>query len=691
MELHNAQKQIVQDNHRFRVINCGRRFGKTTLSVLEIVGRACLMKKQNIAYIAPTYQQARDIAWAEFRRIMPEDSSAKPKYNEGRLEINIINGSKIWLKGWENIETLRGQKFDFLIIDEVAMMRNFWENWQEVIRPTLTDTKGQAMFISTPKGFNHFYDLYNLQDKDSDYKSFHFTTYDNPFIPKDEIEKARKELTEDRFHQEYMADFRKTEGLVYKEFNRDKHLFDEVGFEGQKFQVVKTFGGHDFGTHNPCASITIKKDSDNIYWVTDEWYKTGKTDSEQADYVAALKWNECYPDPESASGIEEMKRRGINVRDVIKNKDSIKNGINAVRELFKQRRLFISNSCVNLIWELETYSYPEKKTDKNEEENPIKENDHACLVGDTLIKMASGESRKIKNVLIGNWVNTPKGNCMVIDRGLTQKDAEIYEIELSNGYKLKGTGNHKIFTNRGHIAIDSLRDDDIIKVLNTNLIPVWKRQLSSMERDIIGMVNTIAQLADIKMDQKGFIKQFGNITKEQFQKDSISIIKTEIERTTRLIILNLYQLKSIYQTIIKEIGRNKNLEKRLEKILTLSETVRKFGIQQIRVLSGTKNTEKNLGKIDKHLKRFARFAEKDMKLIIHQEADFAIRIVKRKLCGKEDVYNITVKDEHCYYANGILVKNCDALRYALSMESATNSKPKVHIYRPDIKKYERNY
>lgn len=372
MELHLNQRRIAESRKRFRVICCGRRFGKTTLAIEEIKVKA-LSVSCNIAYIAPTYQQARDIAWTMLKN---ELRPIIVKENESRLELLVYtkDGDKslIQLRGWESIETLRGQQFDFIVIDEIAMMRNFWINWQEVIRPTLTDTKGEAMFISTPKGFNHFYDLYNLENTDSDYKSFHFTSYDNPFIPKEELDKAKKEITEDRFAQEYMADFRKTEGLVYKEFDRAKHLFED-----KEINAVKTISGIDFGFTNPATVLTIKKDKDARYWVTDEWYKTQQTDAQIADYVAALSFNECYPDPESASGIEELKRRKVNVRDVIKNKDSIRNGINAVRELFKSNRLFIHKNCQNLIWELETYSYPDKKADHNEEENPIKENDHA--------------------------------------------------------------------------------------------------------------------------------------------------------------------------------------------------------------------------------------------------------------------------------------------------------------------------
>jgi len=182
MELHKAQNQIAEDLHRFRVVNCGRRFGKTTEAVLEIKAKA-LARPNRIAYIAPTYQQARDIAWEQLKQEVQDFNKG---INESRLEVKTrtLEGGEsiIFLRGWESVETLRGQKFDFLVIDEIAQMRNFWLNWQEVLRPTLTDTKGEALFISTPKGFNHFYDLFNLENTDSDFKSFHFTSYDNPFL-----------------------------------------------------------------------------------------------------------------------------------------------------------------------------------------------------------------------------------------------------------------------------------------------------------------------------------------------------------------------------------------------------------------------------------------------------------------------------------------------------------------------------
>lgn len=373
MNLTPSQSIIAKSTHRFRVVNCGRRFGKTTLAVLEMVAKAVYGNDRQICYIAPTYQQARDIAWQELKRIcLP----AINKVNESRLEItlNTTKGgtSTIMLRGWESIETLRGQKFHFIVVDEIASMRNWAMNWQEVIRPTLTDVRGEALFISTPKGFNHFYDLYNQENKDSDYKSFHFTTYDNTHIPVDEIDKAKLELTEDRFAQEYLADFRKTEGLVYKEFDRTRHLFD-----GEVTNVSEFIAGVDFGFTNPCATIHIKRDYDNNYWVTAEWYQRGRTDEQIGDYIRSCQFNAVYPDPENPSAISVLNAKGISVREVIKGKDSIMTGINRVRDLLKRNKLKIHKDCVNLISELETYSYPDKKPNSNEYENPIKEHDHA--------------------------------------------------------------------------------------------------------------------------------------------------------------------------------------------------------------------------------------------------------------------------------------------------------------------------
>lgn len=363
------QKTIAKCLNRFRVICIGRRGGKTTLSIEEIKGKA-VAKPSRIAYIAPTYQQARDIAWEMLKK---ELNPIIIQANESRLEIRVktLQGGEsiILLRGWESIETLRGQAFDFIVIDEVAMMRNFWLQWQEVIRPTLADRKGDVMFISTPKGFNHFYDLYKLEAKDKDFKSFHFTTYDNELIPREEIDNAKNQMTEDRFAQEFMADFRKTEGLVYKEFDRNRHITAD-----QPKTVVRTLAGIDWGWTNPASIYRIRVDGDNHYWIDDEFYKKEQTTEAIIEAVKLRKPDAVYPDPAEPDRIEMARKAGLNVREVSKD---IEAGISTVQELLKQNRIHISPDCINLIWELETYAYPDKRPNQNEKELPIKENDHA--------------------------------------------------------------------------------------------------------------------------------------------------------------------------------------------------------------------------------------------------------------------------------------------------------------------------
>lgn len=338
-----------------------------------MVGVALAKKDRRVAYFASTRDDAREITWAILVKKCENITTYK---NESLLQIKIMTQdggeSMIALYGWESVQERgkgRGLANDFIVCDEVSTYRNFWAGWNEVLSPTLIDRKGSAMFISTPKGFNHFYDLYNFENKDPDYKSFHFTTYDNPHIPPEEIEREKLSKPEDTFAQEYLADFRKMQGLVYKEFDRGRHV-KESQMDGE------LIAGIDFGFTNPTAVIPLRYKNEH-YHVPFEWYKTGRTEEQVKDYVKSCNFNSVYPDPESPSAIEVMNQAGINVVEVIKNKDSIKNGIDRVRSLLKQGKLTIDPCCVNLISEFETYAYPDRRPDHNEEENPIKEHDHA--------------------------------------------------------------------------------------------------------------------------------------------------------------------------------------------------------------------------------------------------------------------------------------------------------------------------
>jgi len=658
MVLHKVQKIIAEDTHRFRVLCLGRRTGKTFLSVVELIGQAIGNEDGLVSYVAPTYRQARDIAWQELKR---ETASYVVSINESRLEVVIPNKfggtSTIDLRGWESIDSLRGQKRHFLVLDEVAMYRNFWVNWQEVLRPLLTDYKGGCLFASTPKGYNHFYDLYNLEQTNDNFKSFHYTSYDNPYIDSSEIDEAKRDMTVDRFQQEYMANFRKAEGLVYPEFNRDIHIVDE-----DKIPPLKeTICGVDFGYTNPSAILVIGVDYDSNYWIVDEWYKTKQTKEQLITVLSGKSPNYVYPDPADAEGVAKLEEAGFNVMEVNKNKIE---GINKVREMIKQGRLRVKRGCVNFVNEIESYHYPEDNANGNNKEEPVKENDH-CFSWDTQISMADGTEKNIYEVKAGEFVKSKNGINEVL-KAWVIKPEKLYETTFSNGYKVKSTIDHKFYTNRGIIPLNELRYDDTIIVLDQLKINQWKKQLFSMNKDIIGMVNTIAQQVGVKMVEKDYIKLFGKNTMEKYLKGYKYTTKTKTEEIIDSLILSLKQYQNICLNILKKGGAEKNIEKEVYKISEILTTLQKLGTLQKKVKSGIHNTEKMCGKTERNIKRYVKSVVKNMKHIILVDQNFVIRIVEQSFIGEEINFNITVESEHNYYANGILVKNCmDSLKYAL--------------------------
>lgn len=374
--LTDKQSQAILNKSRYKVLNFGRRSGKTTELAYEALGTALTISNAKITYYAQTFGDARDIAWQIFLDIFGE---AVIKKNETLLEIVVANlkgtTSKISLKGWESVVTSekgRGTENDLILLDEVAFLRGFKHYWETVLEPTLLTTKGRAVFSSTPNGFNDFYELSNRAQSTSDWCYIHATSYDNPYNDPKWLDEKKLSLPQDIFAQEYLADFRKQEGLVFKEFTRALHTFSTL----PDTSVISHLGGVDFGFVNPAGILSIKKDKRGSYWVDWEYYETKKTDLQIAEVVAAKEFQKVYPDPENAGGIQELRNKRVNVLDVNKGKDSIKHGVNKIRELLKQGRLKVHQSCVNLIWELETYHYPVNKPIGDESELPVHENCH---------------------------------------------------------------------------------------------------------------------------------------------------------------------------------------------------------------------------------------------------------------------------------------------------------------------------
>ena len=209
------QKEVYGDKTRFKVIVAGRRCGKSRLSAVALLveGLKC-PQGSAVMYVAPTQGQARQIIW-DLLMDLGRDVISSSHVNN--MDITLINGAKIYVRGADRPDTLRGVSLTFVVLDEVADIKA--DTWEKVLRAALSDKKGNALFIGTPKGRNWFYDMYNLgrEGDDEDWKSCHFTTRDNPLIDPKEIEGAKKTLSSFAFKQEYEASFDNAGTDLFKE------------------------------------------------------------------------------------------------------------------------------------------------------------------------------------------------------------------------------------------------------------------------------------------------------------------------------------------------------------------------------------------------------------------------------------------------------------------------------------------
>ena len=202
----------ISAEKRFMVLNLHRRFGKTVFAINDMVD--VLLRKTDRqpqgAYIAPTYGQAKRVAWDIFKQYF--SSLPNVQFKEGDLQIiiprpHLGDNVKLWLLGAENPDSLRGMYLDYGTLDEYASMSPII--WSQVVRPALSDRKGKGTFIGTPQGMNHFYDIYIAAGDPSlhDWFSRTITVEDSGYISAEELESARKTMTEDEYNQEFMCSF----------------------------------------------------------------------------------------------------------------------------------------------------------------------------------------------------------------------------------------------------------------------------------------------------------------------------------------------------------------------------------------------------------------------------------------------------------------------------------------------------
>jgi len=364
MPLSWSQKLVAESPQRFRVVCAGRRWGKTHLALRELA-RFAAQPNQLCYYVSPSYKMSKNILWRKIKKKLTSINWVK-KINETELTLELVNGSVIMLKGADNFDSLRGVGINFLVMDEMADIDP--AAWYEVLRPTLSDTTGHALIIGTPKGGNHFKDLYDTAKIRQGWVSFQFTTIDGGNVPEEEIEQARLDLDARTFRQEYLATFEQYAGVIAYAFG-DHNYLAAPGIQAHTPLIL----GMDFNT-SPMSCVIMVRTRDGLHAI-DEIAIYNSNTNEMIDEIKTRYPNNpitCYPDPAgvarktSANGntdIRLLEQGGFTVR-YHRQHAQVKDRINAANSLFYKRedgttRFYIDPKCKNTIKSLKNYSYKE--------------------------------------------------------------------------------------------------------------------------------------------------------------------------------------------------------------------------------------------------------------------------------------------------------------------------------------------
>lgn len=369
------QSQVVKSPARFKILRCGRRSGKTFGIIVDSLSLCMQYPNLSMAYVGLTYGHAKDVVWEDYLKLA--DSLIEYK-NSAELLLKLKNGSRIKLYSWDSIDNMLGKKYHKVYLDEVAVPKNFLKSWNDVIEPTLLDYHGEAWFTSMPRGKGQFKQLIDESKTKDDWQDFHFTSYDNEMIPnvKEELDRKRKDIALSVFAQQYLAEFTDLEGRIYTEFNRDDTL-DEIPFEPKRWAI-----SIDFGYNHPLAAYLSAIGADDSVHVYKELYQPKLDDKQRLEALKQLIGDKPIDfgvaDSEDPLAITGLNRDlPFKIHEAKKGKGSVLSGINLMKSAFHSGKLTINSKCVNLIDELEFYSW---KLDKSgqETDEPIKEKDDAC-------------------------------------------------------------------------------------------------------------------------------------------------------------------------------------------------------------------------------------------------------------------------------------------------------------------------
>lgn len=661
----------MEDKTRFKVICAGRRCGKSRLAAVTLLleGLQC-PKGSGVMYVSPTQSQARVIIWS---LLLDLGRGVIASSHINNSEITLANGAVIYVRGADRPDTLRGVSLSYAVLDEYADMKP--SAWEEVIRASLSDQRGRAMFIGSPKGRNHFYDLFNQEDEE--WKSWHFTTADNPLIHPDEIAAAKRTMSTFAFKQEYMASFDNSGTNTFKEEwlkygtapKSDYSVYIAVDLAG--FEEVSK------------KKSKLDRTAIAVVFVTDD----GKWFVRKIEHG---RWDVRETAVRILKNIRDFKPLGIGIE-----KGTTMNAVMPyLSDLMRKNNIFAhiqplthgnQNKVDRVVWALQgMFEHGRITLNRDIEWDvfideylmfPTKNVHDDCFPADAPILTERGLV-PISEVTTDDRVLTRNGYRRVLKAWCKGNKKVVTR------YGITATPDHRIYTTeRGWVSLDSLMDSDILLGYSIKETSCERQSISTDETITVTQTpsrtttgNTTHPTISGNQPRVCCTETFGNSTMAQYQTGTTFTTQTGISTTINQPISNAYLVPPIKWHIEMKEAREVN-QKSNSSISQTLETVQNLGTHPQKEESGTDSTLLNHSQSS---------IQSSHALCVEQCTGQKLTAqvcaaTRAELSGKTNfsekdipVYDLMIETDHEFFAYGVLVHNCiDALAGIAQMATTT--------------------
>jgi PBSX family phage terminase large subunit len=616
---------------RVTLLQGSTRSGKSYAICYYIIWLCENFKGLEIDITRDTFTALKATIWKDFEDILKACNLYSEKHHNKTDHIYALNGNLISYYGADNPDKIHGRARDILIVNEAHQFPI------EVIDQLFPRTRQRIICDYNPAlGLEHWLDPYIEK-----YTPLITTYKDNPYLTQSQVADIESRKGNQYWWQVYGSGQRA---------NREGAIFTNW-ITGEFDTSLPYCYGQDYGfSVDPTTLVKVAVDKKNKKIYVDECFYN----KNQLGTEAIYELNKAHllnpsdliiADSAEPRLIDELRRKGLNIRGAIKGQGSVTAGITQMQDY----QIIVTERSINTRKELSNYCWNDKKSGI-----PIDDYNH-CFTGETLITTIKGQV-PIKDIEEGDLVLTSQGYKKVLvkfNNGL--KQVNKYSIQFDTfSVSLCSTKEHKIKTEKEWKQISQLQSNDLL----------YHCKYSTVKN--IDYTQTKDTLAG---GVKGFMLKYGNIIKATFQRATTSIILTAIHIITILPTYLWFMANYILGLKVKEdLKTIPNLQKSFtQKVLKKL----KSGISQQKVKNGIRNKQKKGGLVENIMYMFANNAEKNMKQGTQELQNIAIKTVRLKQIEKSEnyealVYDLMIEDCHEYFANGILVHNCiDPIRYTL--------------------------